>query len=157
MNNDFHCFCGYGQPFSVCCLPLITGEQQAATPLALMRSRYSAYAGKYFKYVLATYALSQRKSLTLNDIEKDAGATKWLRLEILDSIMGQDTGEVEFNVFYQFDKQLFKIHERSQFCRQNGYWRYTTGKIHGDSGPYQQRRNDECLCASGKKFKKCCL
>ncbi|MFT7314752.1 MAG: SEC-C motif-containing protein, partial [Paraglaciecola sp.] len=63
MNNDFPCYCGYSQPFSVCCLPLITGQRQAATPQALMRSRYSAYAGKYFPYVLATYALTQRKLL----------------------------------------------------------------------------------------------
>lgn len=157
MNNDFPCYCGYGQPFSLCCLPLIIGEQQATTPEALMRSRYSAYAGKYFAYILATYASPQRKLLNLKDIEQDGEDTKWLRLDILDSKMYLEAGEVEFNAFYRFDKQLFKIHEHSQFCRQDGYWRYTTGKILGDSGPFQQRRNDECLCASGKKFKKCCL
>lgn len=157
MNNDFPCYCGYDHPFSACCLPVITGKRQASTPEILMRSRYSAYAGRYFEYVLATYALTPRNLLNLNDIQEDAGNTKWLRLEVINTMTSQDTGEVEFNAFYQFDKQLFKLHERSQFCQQDANWRYTAGEIYADSGPYQQRRNDECLCGSGKKFKKCCL
>ncbi|MGE4560780.1 MAG: SEC-C metal-binding domain-containing protein, partial [Desulfobulbus sp.] len=43
MTTQALCPCESGLPFATCCRPLLSGEQQAATAEALMRSRYTAY------------------------------------------------------------------------------------------------------------------
>ena len=53
------CPCGSGLTLAECCGPKIAGEP-AATPEALMRSRYTAYALGDDAYVLATWAPETR-------------------------------------------------------------------------------------------------
>ncbi|MGE3953715.1 MAG: YchJ family protein [Parachlamydiales bacterium] len=50
MNN---CPCHSGLPYPLCCQPYHKGRP-APTPLALMRSRYSAYALRLADYIIAT-------------------------------------------------------------------------------------------------------
>jgi len=125
-----------------------------------MRSRYSAYASQAFDYVLATYAQIQRSKLDLSQLRQDAANTRWLNLDVLKGKQQGQKAQVEFCAYYQVseqDKKLFyRLHELSDFCREDGQWRYTSGKIFADSGPYHPQRNAACPCTSGKKYKKCC-
>jgi SEC-C motif-containing protein len=48
------------------------------------------------------------------------------------------------------------MHEISDFVFEAGTWLYADGIIKNDSGELSQDRNSQCLCGSGKKYKKCC-
>lgn len=150
------CYCNKPLAFESCCEPLILGKQMANSPEELMRSRFSAYVIQNYDYILATYAPVQRIKLSLNELIDSAASTKWLRLFVHNSEQKNTSGKVEFSAYYQLDGQVYLMHETSDFIFENKQWYYTTGLIHKDSGAYVQQRNDLCLCASGKKFKKCC-
>jgi len=45
------CPCGSGATYAVCCEPIISGAQPAATAEQLMRARYSAYVGVEMDFV----------------------------------------------------------------------------------------------------------
>jgi SEC-C motif-containing protein len=147
-------------PFESCCQPYIYGQEQAPTPEALMRSRFSAYSIQAYDYILDTYAQTQRSKLSLNGLRLDAANTSWLKLEVLKAIQQQDKAQVEFCAYYQLtdqkDKQFYSLHELSDFHLENDKWRYSSGVIFEDSGLYIPHRNERCLCFSGKKYKKCC-
>ena len=49
------CPCDTGRPYETCCGPLHEGRRPAATAVALMRSRYSAYALGLRDYLLETW------------------------------------------------------------------------------------------------------
>jgi SEC-C motif-containing protein len=155
-----YCFCGSNISFDACCQPYIIGLKTCQDAEILMRSRYSAYATKQFSYIIETYAKAQRKNLQLLEFQQSGEGSQWLKLEILGFIEQKNTAQVEFNAFYRIDgapeKEFYKLHELSDFRLEDGQWRYTTGEIFDDSGVYVQQRNESCLCASGKKFKKCC-
>ena len=157
--NDPLCFCNSGHSFELCCKPYIHSISRPETPEQLMRSRFSAYATKHFQYVLDTYTLTQRQNLTLQVLSQDSDDTHWLRLDVLDTLTDDraHTGEVEFVAYYRQNNVIYKMHERSKFCREEGQWRYDSGVLFKDGGVYKPQRNDSCLCGSGKKFKKCCL
>jgi SEC-C motif-containing protein len=125
-----------------------------------MRSRYSAYATRQFSYLIETYSKVQRESLELNEFQQSAKDTQWIKLEVLGFIEQRTIAQVEFSAYYrlndEFEPTFYKLHELSDFCLEDGQWRYTTGEIFDDSGIYVPKRNESCLCASGKKYKKCC-
>ena len=68
----------------------------------------------------------------------------------------QNTAQVEFKAFYQVNGRYYLMHELSDFVRDDDKWFYTTGVMQKDSGEFSLGRNSQCLCASGRKFKKCC-
>ncbi|MFT4939282.1 MAG: SEC-C motif-containing protein [Paraglaciecola sp.] len=125
-----------------------------------MRSRYSAYATRQFSYIIETYAKAQRINLHLDEFQQAGKDSHWLKLEVLDFTAQKNTAQVEFSAYYRIngepDNTFYKLHELSDFCQEDGLWRYTTGEIFDDSGRYTPLRNESCLCASGKKYKKCC-
>ncbi len=150
--------------YAECCQPLHSGQANASSPEALMRSRYSAYVLQLYPYIVETYDATQRAQLTSEQIAQSALNTHWLGLMVLNSKIlpckqnseDQFIGEVEFKVFYSEDKQLYCLHERSDFIQEQGRWVYTTGTFLADNGAYKVKRNDPCICASGKKYKQCC-
>lgn len=154
--EPLHCYCGNALAFEQCCKPLLLGECLAASPELLMRSRFSAYVTANYAYILATYATEQRANLSIEELKTSAENTQWLRLVVHSSEHKGLHGIVEFSAFYQANQQCYVMHETSSFILEQGQWRYTTGIMHKDSGPYIQQRNDLCLCNSGKKYKKCC-
>jgi SEC-C motif-containing protein len=107
------CPCG-GGGYADCCGPLHDGEREAATPLELMRSRYSAYALGLHDYVFRTWHPRTRP----DDIS-DTGT--WTGLEILDAT----ESEVEFRA--QFPGGV--LHERSRFEFRRGRWVYVDGDV----------------------------
>jgi SEC-C motif-containing protein len=116
------CPCRSGLTFDACCEPFLTGSALAPTALALMRSRYTAYATSAAGYLLETWHPSTRPgSLTLDP------ATEWRTLHIVDTVAGgpdDDTGIVEFVARYREDGAPGLLAERSRFVREAGTWRY---------------------------------
>ena len=122
------CACGSGDEYDACCGPLHDGRREAPTALALMRSRFRAFALGNPEYLLASWHPSTRP----RDLELDATIT-WRRLQIVDTEAGgpdDATGVVEFRAAYQHDGARGVLHERSRFTRTSrGQWRYLDGDV----------------------------
>jgi SEC-C motif-containing protein len=135
MGVDAHdeelCACGSGQSYADCCRPLhnavANGERGAETALALMRSRFAAFAVGAADYLLATWHPRTRpKGLNL-----DSDVT-WRRLQIVDTVAGtrhDTTGVVEFRAQYVHHGKRHIMHETSRFVREKGRWLYVDGDL----------------------------
>ncbi|AEY02221.1 SecC motif-containing protein [Oceanimonas sp. GK1] len=148
------CHCDSGQPFSDCCQPFLEGRLDAPTPLALMRSRYSAYRLGLGDYLVRTWhpdTLGELNAATL----RDSGlGTEWLGLAVVFSrgTPGDTEGEVEFRVRYREQGRVVVLHERSRFLRHDRRWVYHSGQFN----PPKIGSNQPCPCDSGNKYKHCC-
>lgn len=154
------CPCGSGKTLEECCGPILAGGP-AASPEALMRSRYSAYALCDVDHLERSLAPEARADHDRAAAEQWAKSVQWLGLEIL-STQGGDaedqTGVVEFSCRFRDSGGEHTHHETSNFRRQDGGWVYVDGKVHNTPvtrGP-KVGRNDPCPCGSGKKYKQCC-
>ena len=118
------CPCHSGRKAKTCCLRFIQGKQNAKTPVALMRSRYTAYAlGGYGEYLFKTWLPMQRKNLIIADLSLKTAA--WKRLDILAHSQDGDHGVVEFNAYFVDDGLNEKVHyEKSLFQRVDALWYY---------------------------------
>jgi SEC-C motif-containing protein len=118
------CFCDTGLFFADCCGLYLEKNQKAPTALALMRSRYSAYATHNADYLLETTYVSERIYYSKAEILNWATSNKWRQLEIL--FCTDD--KVEFNAYFLDENQKSKIHhEFSTFKFENGEWFYLDG------------------------------
>ncbi len=157
------CPCGSGQAFETCCEPLLIGRDKPQTATALMRSRYCAYAMGAVDYLYKTSGPKVQKEFDAESSRKWAESAKWTGIEILSVENGTDhdeTGVVEFIAHYAVNDTDFDHHERAEFAKIDGEWRFMDGKIFGPDPVRRDQpkigRNDPCPCGSGKKFKKCC-
>ena len=147
------CPCGSGLPYGGCCAPFHLGTALPATPVALMRSRYSAFALGLADYLEATLHPEARRPEDRVALEETLGTVRWIGLRIVASLPPEaERGEVEFVAFHFENGQVAQLHERSLFLRQAGCWSYRSGRM---LPPLPLGRNDDCPCGSGKKFKKC--
>ena len=152
------CYCCSIKPFSECCEPFLSRNENAGDAEKLMRSRYSAYCINNYQYILGTYGELQQKGLTSSAFEQSAGNTKWLGLQVVKHLKLDDhNATVEFIATYAEHKKLYKMHEVSSFELQKGQWRYTSGVMQKETGKIKISRNSSCPCQSGKKFKQCCM
>lgn len=142
-----------------CCGPLLSGERQAASAVALMRARYTAYATGEVDFVLRTQEAGE--------VDREATETwsresEWLGLDVVGSEGGaedDDEGTVEFIARYRHKGEEHAHHEEASFRRVGGTWQLVDGKLCNSTfrrttpkiGP-----NQPCPCGSGKKYKKCC-
>ena len=123
------CYCDSGLAKEVCCEPLLQGVAFATTPLALMRSRYSAFVTRNQEYLASTVKLEALKSW------QEVKEHEWLeytKLEIIDYTQvssNQIKGCVEFKAYYQYEGELGCLHERSQFQKIAGKWYYIKGRM----------------------------
>lgn len=156
------CPCCSGKEFGSCCKEIISGTKLAATPLELMRSRYSAHACQNMAHILRTM---RGKALKLFDEEKTHSEwfeqSVWTRLEIIDAPeinKYSKEGIVEFKAHYTFQGSEQVLHERSKFIKEDGQWFYVAGQHKNPVITTREKigRNDECPCGSKKKYKKCC-
>lgn len=117
------CLCDSGESYASCCQPLHHG-QAASSPLALMRSRYSAYVLKLEPYLLATWHPDTRP----DKLVLEADPIKWLGLKIIRSESpSPTTGIVEFVARYKVGGQRAeRLHEISEFAHTNA-WYYVRG------------------------------
>jgi len=120
------CPCASGQAYADCCARL-HGGAAAATALALMRSRYSAYVLGLEDYLLATWHPTTRPpALHLAD---EAGI-RWLGLEVRRHQQQDDShATVEFVARYRVAGRGHRLRERSRFVREDGRWYYVDGDI----------------------------
>lgn len=146
------CPCQSGHTYQLCCEPKHSGAAVAASPEALMRSRYAAFVLGLYPYLIQTHAIDHLNGLTEADLA--AGPhPQWLGLDVLESGENGKHGSVTFKAWYKADGQLDAIFEKSAFELRDGLWQYTTGEQFTCKLP---GRNDACICKSGKKFKQCC-
>lgn len=160
------CPCGSGLPYEMCCGMYHHNPGTAPTAQALMRSRYSAFAIKDFNYISETHLPDDQPTQNAEHIADCNDHTQWIRLEILDTVAGEEKdkeGVVEFVAHFKEGKHIGRLKERSVFRKVNGRWYYVAGEheIQGNtpllkSAEMKIGRNDPCLCGSGKKYKKCC-
>lgn len=156
------CPCGSELNFSDCCEPYIKGSKSAPTAVALMRSRYSAFAVGEMDYIYKTHHESTRKELDMDGVKSWATNSEWLGLEIRETDKGteKDTeGKVEFKCKFIFNDKEQSHHELSTFAKVGKEWFFVDGVMKNNtiqrSAP-KVGRNDPCPCGSGKKAKKCC-
>ena len=125
------CPCGSGDPESGCCGIYLEGVP-AATALALMRSRYTAFVRGAIDYLLDTHDPSTRDSIDRASLTRFSKETSWLGLDIVATEKGgehDDTGVVEFVARGVTRGQPFAQRERSRFRRVDGVWYYLDGKV----------------------------
>jgi len=157
------CVCGKGESTETCCLPILKGTARAATPEALMRSRYAAYALGEIDWLLESTHPEHRGDVDLEATRAWSKNASWKGLEIVATEGGGDadeTGVVEFKADFELGGMRQLHHERAEFKRKGDRWYFVDGQIVGQKpvtreGP-RVGRNDPCTCGSGKKFKKCC-
>ena len=122
---DAPCPCG-GGAYGACCGPVIDGGAAPATAVALMRSRYTAFALSDIDYLLGSWDASTRpRELTLD------AETEWRRLIVIDVVGGapeDETGIVEFRAVFRDADGRGELHERSRFVRRDDGWRYLDGE-----------------------------
>lgn len=125
------CPCGSGSRYADCCGPLHDGQRDADTALALMRSRFSAFAlGREpadADYLRATWHSRTRPKRLHLDPD-----VAWRRLQIVDTEYGStddNSGVVEFRAQFVRDGVREILHERSRFTREKGCWRYVDGDV----------------------------
>lgn len=158
MDDAASCPCGSGKMLAACCGPVLQGAP-AATPEALMRSRYSAYVLGNLDHIERTNGAEVRDDFNRAEAERTVQEVVWQGLDVMASSEDGDIGTVEFYVRFSRDGQDLAQHELSDFRREDGHWLYVGGKV-GPKPPPRRvvkiGRNDPCPCGSGKKYKKCC-
>jgi SEC-C motif-containing protein len=119
----------------------------------LMRSRYSAYVLHDRDYLVQTWHSDHRpQDLILDD------GIRWIGLEVIGFRQQEDQATVEFEARLLVAGRVDAVHENSRFVKQQGRWLYTSGDLLLPGfQPWSPGRNEACPCASGKKFKRCCM
>lgn len=155
--NPNPCYCGKDSPFDACCGRIHANIGLADTAESLMRARFSAYRIDNLDFIRQSW----HSSTCPSDVEANEEGFQWLGLDIINTTGGADDNEaeVEFIASYSLNGQDGKLHELSQFARENKQWRYLDGKLEKGAPISVQKigRNDPCPCGSGKKYKRCCL
>ena len=148
------CPCGSKKSYQYCCGMYLTGKKHPETAEKLMRSRYTAFYQGNIDYLIATLHPDQRKSNERTELSNSIKNTQWLGLTIIDTKQGKKNdaiGYVEFEAIYQVNEPA-QLHERSRFIKIDKKWFYADGNILPGTIP---KRNAQCWCGSGKKFKQC--
>jgi SEC-C motif-containing protein len=122
------CPCHSGRKAKGCCAPILTGGP-ADSPLALMRSRYAAYATGSVRHIIATThpdSPHHQADTTawMASIQKFCDTMEFLGLEIHTHSETRDTGCVHFTARLEADGSDRSFSEHSRFQRIAGRWLY---------------------------------
>lgn len=132
MEKDARCPCNSGESYGSCCGGYHQGFNDSQAPtwpgtaVALMRSRFSAFAVNLPEYLLATWHPDTRPT----DLVVDE-AMIWHRLDIIRTESGgpfDSRGVVEFEAHYSLLNHSSSQHEISEFVREDGRWYYVDGE-----------------------------
>lgn len=121
------CPCCSNKSYANCCQRFISKQLNPDTPEELMRSRYTAYTQANIEYIMDTMKPPASNHFDAEDARKWAQTVKWRKLEVLKTSQDQDKGFVEFIAYFSHQQQQQKIHEYSEFHRENGRWYYVDG------------------------------
>lgn len=127
-NHTNLCPCQSLLAYESCCGQWHAGSGYLLAPdaVALMRSRYSAYALDLLPYILASWHQSTRPSA----LEPSETGLKWLGLEIKSSKQIDTThATVEFIARYRLDGRAHRMHENSRFEKVQNQWFYVDGDV----------------------------
>lgn len=121
---DQKCPCGSTYAYAECCHPLHAGAP-AASPEALMRSRYTAFVLELEDYLLGSWHYSTRPpSLDLR------ASPAWVQLQILHSHQQGSAGRVHFRALFRDTAGLGFLEEKSEFTQEDKQWFYVSGDPH---------------------------
>jgi SEC-C motif-containing protein len=123
------CPCGSGLKYKKCCLRFHKG-MHAPDALALMKSRYSAYAVGDARYIVATThpLCPEFDEDTARWKEEILAFSRHTRFEKLE-IVAYDSGEEEAFVHFKAHLSSGVLEEKSRFVKENGRWYYREGKF----------------------------
>lgn len=126
------CPCESGFAYVHCCAPYHAGLQPAFTALALMRSRYSAYALGLADYLMKTThpeneSYSPHVKAWRKELQAYCKQTKFTGLEILKDEPGELESFVTFQAGFIQNKQKYLLQERSRFLKVETQWLYHSG------------------------------
>lgn len=129
--TDRRCPCHSRKRYRRCCQPLHSGRA-AQTPLALMRSRYAAYAMGNVDYIMATTHPDGEHYQTdaaawAESLRVFSAATRFKGLRILEHIDGEDEGWVTFRAELTQQGADVSFTENSRFEKSDGRWAYHSG------------------------------
>lgn len=145
------CPCSSEKPYAHCCQPYHQGEQAPDAQL-LMRSRYCAFATGDIAYLVRTTVPNQQPALDQSAMYLWSIQSQWLELQVVDyQTYANDRSRVEFIAKWQDEHGVHCHQECSEFVLRSGVWYFLDPTLNIKLG-----RNDNCICQSGKKFKKCC-
>jgi SEC-C motif domain protein len=121
---DSACPCG-GKTYATCCGRFIDAGEVPLTAEQLMRSRYTAYTLRNDAYLKGTWHTSTRPA---DDIAQGDNS-KWLGLEVRKHIPQGERATVEFVARYKIGGRAHRLHEISNFVREDGRWYYVDGSF----------------------------
>ena len=104
------CYCCSGIAYKNCCQSYISGISKPKTAVALMRSRFTAFALRKDNYIKKTAAPPVSEMFIDLDLSNDSKV--WVDLKILDKKLGgvsDDYGEVEFKAGYKLNPDSSEI------------------------------------------------
>ena len=127
------CPCGTGRKVKKCCGPLHRGVKTAASPEALMRSRYTAYALGLVDYVIDTThpehpAWSADRATWAAELQQWCDDTTFTKLTVHGTGEEGDEGWVSFTADYDTAGRTGAIAELSRFAKVDGRWLYRDKK-----------------------------
>lgn len=125
------CPCQSGLAYDACCQPYHLG-QIAPTALALMRSRYSAYAMVQLNYLMDTThrdnAQYQKNTrVWRNQLANYCKTVSFLGLKILAHEPEENNATVTFEAQLSQNDRPFILHEKSNFVKLGRRWLYHSG------------------------------
>jgi SEC-C motif domain protein len=126
------CPCSSGKDYENCCQPFHKKYTYPPNALALMRSRYSAYAKNLTMYIIETTdpngpAYFHNRQEWVKTIEQFSLQTKFEQLEILEFIDGISEAFVTFHAHLKQGFQDVSFIEKSRFVKKEGHWFYVLG------------------------------
>lgn len=132
--NKLLCPCHSGVAYTQCCAPAHEGTALPESPLALMRSRYSAYAKGNATYLHATVTATHADAAIplaefRKQIARDAPKQRFTALDVLRSETDNASGSgwvLFFAKLYYAGREV-SFTELSDFARVEGQWRYAAG------------------------------
>lgn len=129
INPNSKCPCGSKQKYKKCC-KLNHDGVEADDALALMITRYSAYAVGDSSYIIRTTHpenpdFHEDRKAWAREIDDFCDNTEFIGLEVLDFVDGESEAFVEFKAKLSDDI----VHERSRFLKVKGRWLYIDGEF----------------------------
>lgn len=120
-----NCNCGSKQHYIICCGRFIEAGEIPQTAEELMRSRYVAYSLAKVEYIQATMRERALVDFDLEDAREWAQSIKWLRLSVLQHYnLSESNAVVEFSAEYRINNKKHRLHEVSEFSKEDGRWYY---------------------------------
>lgn len=125
------CPCGSKTSYVQCCMSYHIGTAVAPNALALMRSRYTAYALANAVYLKMTWHPDTLPVQLSLDTE-----ARWLGLKIIQHANSDDDhASVEFVARYKINGRAHRLHEMSRFVQVRGCWFYFDGVVKSLASP----------------------